>query len=86
MSIAASRLTWVLAIVIGALLVFALLAAGPASSLFPTPTASAFKDKDCKHFDSRKEAQRFFENHRPKKDPHNLDADDDGKACEDYDY
>jgi hypothetical protein len=85
MPIVASRLTWVLAIAIGALLALALIAASPASSPVSISTAAA-ADKDCKDFDSRKQAQRFFENHNPKKDPHNLDADDDGKACEDYDY
>jgi hypothetical protein len=64
------------------------LAAAAATSLVLalTPTAGALGDKDCKDFDSRKQAQRFFENHNPKKDPHNLDADDDGKACETYNY
>lgn len=51
-----------------------------------TPTAGAFTDKDCKDFDSRKQAQKFFKKHDPQDDPHNLDADNDGKACEDYDY
>jgi hypothetical protein len=86
MPIATSRLTWVLAVLIGALLAFAVLAAGPASSPVPAVPSAAAADKDCKDFDSRRQAQRFFERHNPKKDPHNLDADDDGKACEDYDY
>jgi hypothetical protein len=56
------------------------------SAVVALPPVAVSADKDCKDFDSRKQAQRFFENHNPKKDPHNLDADDDGKACEDYDY
>src|SRR5687767_14047051 len=78
-------MTWVLAVLIGSVLAFALLAAGPRSSLVPVPTASA-ADKDCKDFDSRKQAQKFCKNHNPSKDPHNLDPDNDGKAFEDYDY
>jgi hypothetical protein len=44
----------------------------------------AFRDRDCKDFKTQKKAQRFFKKHGgPKKDPHRLDADNDGKACED---
>jgi len=60
-------------------------AVGTSLALVLAPAAGA-ADKDCKDFDSRKQAQRFFKNHNPDKDPHNLDADNDGKACEDYDY
>jgi hypothetical protein len=42
-------------------------------------------DKDCGDFDTQKEAQRFFKRHHPKKDPHGLDADEDGIACESND-
>lgn len=45
--------------------------------------AMAFKDKDCSDFRTHKQAQKFFKKHHPKKDPHGLDADHDGKACED---
>lgn len=47
------------------------------------PPAVAFKDKDCSDFKSQKAAQKFFKKHNPKKDPHGLDADHDGIACED---
>ena len=45
--------------------------------------ASAFRDRDCSDFKSHAQAQRFFEKHNPRRDPHRLDADDDGIACED---
>ncbi len=45
--------------------------------------ATAFKDKNCDDFKSQKQAQKFFKKNNPKKDPHGLDADGDGKACED---
>jgi hypothetical protein len=45
-------------------------------------SAPAFAvDKDCRDFSTQQEAQAFFEASRPG-DPHNLDADNDGKACE----
>jgi micrococcal nuclease len=40
-------------------------------------------DRDCSDFDSQKEAQTFYEaTGGPKKDPHRLDPDRDGVACE----
>jgi len=45
------------------------------------PTSAA--DKDCADFRTWKQAQRFYKKHGgPKKDPHRLDADRDGIACE----
>jgi endonuclease YncB( thermonuclease family) len=38
-------------------------------------------DRNCSDFDTQPEAQRFFERHQPG-DPHNLDGDGDGRACE----
>ncbi len=38
-------------------------------------------DVNCDDFDSQAEAQAFFEAAGPG-DPHGLDADDDGEACE----
>jgi endonuclease YncB( thermonuclease family) len=38
-------------------------------------------DRDCSDFDTQREAQRFFERHGPG-DPHRLDGDGDGEACE----
>ena len=56
-----------------------LIAAGLAG--FSSP-AAAIADRDCGDFDTQRAAQRFFLNHHPKKDPHRLDADGDGRACE----
>jgi excalibur calcium-binding domain-containing protein len=48
-----------------------------------TPAASA-SDKDCADFSSQRAAQLFFLKHGgPRSDPHRLDGDDDGVACED---
>jgi hypothetical protein len=45
--------------------------------------AEALRDRDCKDFRTQKQAQRFFKkNGGPRDDPHRLDADNDGKACE----
>ncbi len=47
------------------------------------PAASA-SDKDCADFSSQRAAQLFFLRHGgPQSDPHRLDGDDDGVACED---
>lgn len=45
--------------------------------------ASAFRDRDCADFKTQAQAQRFYERHNPRRDPHRLDADRDGLACED---
>jgi hypothetical protein len=50
--------------------------------LAPQP-ATAFRDRDCSDFRTQRQAQRFFEAHNPRRDPHRLDADHDGIACED---
>lgn len=53
-----------------------------AALAFAAPPVSA-GDKDCSDFKTWRQAQRFYENHGgPKKDPHRLDADHDGIACE----
>jgi hypothetical protein len=44
--------------------------------------AAAIYDRDCADFKTHKQAQRFFEKHNPSRDPHRLDGDNDGKACE----
>jgi hypothetical protein len=47
------------------------------------PQASA-GDKDCADFNTWRQAQNFYKKHGgPKRDPHRLDADRDGIACED---
>ncbi len=41
-------------------------------------------DKDCSDFSSWRQAQNFYKKHGgPRYDPHRLDADRDGIACED---
>lgn len=57
-----------------------LVAAGLAS--FSSP-AAAVADRDCGDFSTQRQAQKFFLNHGgPKRDPHRLDANGDGRACE----
>lgn len=53
----------------------------------PAETRSFLKsgeeDKDCSDFRTQREAQSFFEaNGGPSNDPHNLDRDGDGRACQ----
>jgi hypothetical protein len=51
----------------------------------PTTPAFAQEDQyDCASFGSQESAQAEYD--RDPSDPNNLDADDDGIACEDYDY
>jgi len=45
------------------------------------PGETTAEDRDCSDFDTQREAQRFFERHQPG-DPHRLDGDGDGEACE----
>ncbi len=52
----------------------------PAKAVKKSPL---FVDKNCKDFRTQKEAQAFFvKEGGPLSDPHRLDADKDGKACE----
>lgn len=61
---------------------FALLSAIVALAFAAAPVSAA--DKDCSDFKNWRQAQRFYEKHGgPKYDPHRLDADHDGIACED---
>jgi endonuclease YncB( thermonuclease family) len=45
------------------------------------PGETSVEDRDCSDFDTQPEAQRFFERHQPG-DPHGLDGNGDGEACE----
>lgn len=45
------------------------------------PGETSVEDRDCGDFEIQPEAQRFFERHQPG-DPHNLDGDGNGEACE----
>ena len=47
----------------------------------PSPGPGTGRDLDCDDFSSQEEAQEVFED--AASDPHGLDADDDGEACED---
>ncbi len=47
----------------------------------PDGDSDSFRDRDCSDFETQAEAQRFFEEAGPG-DPHRLDADGDGEACE----
>ena len=63
-------------------LITALLIAALAITAF-APTASAISDRDCSDFPTWKKAQKFYKkNGGPRSDPHRLDADRDGIACE----
>ena len=56
----------------------------PTPSPEPAPvTARTTRDHDCADFASHAEAQGFYEAHGgPDRDPHRLDRDRDGLACE----
>ena len=59
-------------------------AAALSVGLFAGPgTASANDPKDCADFSTQRQAQRWFKQHNPNRDPAGLDADNDGRACED---
>lgn len=60
------------------------LAAAVAALLLLAVPAQAQDDLDCADFDNQAEAQATYEQDRS--DPHDLDRDDDGEACEDFDY
>ncbi|HET6999177.1 MAG TPA: excalibur calcium-binding domain-containing protein [Solirubrobacterales bacterium] len=62
-------------------LLTASIAAALALAFAAAPASAA--DKDCSDFSSWNKAQRFYKNHGgPRRDPHRLDADHDGVACE----
>ena len=61
-----------------------LLAAGAALAVVAPPAALAQEHLNCEDFATHEEAQAFFEAEGgPASDPHGLDADGDGLACED---
>ncbi len=54
-----------------------------AKTVAKTTAKSGFVDKNCPDFATHAQAQAFFvENGGPTSDPHRLDADKDGLACE----
>lgn len=64
----------------------AALAAGAlALGIAAAPATAA--DKDCSDFSTWRAAQKFYKRHGgPQRDPHRLDADRDGIACESLRY
>jgi hypothetical protein len=55
----------------------------PTGTRTPSPIPTTFKDRNCSDFATWEEAQSFFlANGGPALDPHGLDADSDGIACE----
>ena len=88
---------WILAIAVvviaglaGALLYFTVLDSSSASPEDPPtatvgPTPIPFQDNNCSNFETQSEAQDYFERAGgPDLDPHRLDTDGDGIACEGY--
>ncbi|MGC1852836.1 MAG: excalibur calcium-binding domain-containing protein [Solirubrobacterales bacterium] len=65
-----------------------LIATGVATAALLVPAMPATAaDKDCSDFRSWRAAQNFYKSHGgPKRDPHRLDGDDDGIACESLRY
>lgn len=58
-----------------------------ASALAITAVPASAGDKDCSDFRTWRQAQNFYKKHGgPKYDPHRLDADNDGIACESLRY
>ncbi len=55
--------------------------AGGERAATPRASSAAFHDRDCSDFATRREAQAFFKQAGPG-DPHRLDRDRDGRACE----
>ena len=51
----------------------------------PPQSGGASDSYDCDEFDNQRQAQDYYENNNPDKDPSSLDADD-GEACEEPDY
>ncbi len=62
-------------------------AAIAAVALALTAVPASAGDKDCSDFNTWREAQKFYKRHGgPQRDPHRLDGDDDGIACESLRY
>ncbi len=62
-------------------LIAAVVATVAALAISAVPATAA--DKDCSDFSTWRQAQNFYKRHGgPRYDPHRLDADHDGIACE----
>ncbi len=70
--------------VLGVALALAGTAATAQAAVDPAPQTQQlrFYDRDCADFATQRQAQRFYRRHNPSRDPHGLDADRDGFACE----
>ena len=65
--------------------IVAALAAAVALAVAAPPVSAG--DKDCSDFKTWREAQKFYKRHGgPQRDPHRLDGDHDGIACESLRY
>ncbi|HEU4393014.1 MAG TPA: excalibur calcium-binding domain-containing protein [Solirubrobacterales bacterium] len=52
-----------------------------------TAVPASAADKDCSDFSTWRQAQNFYKKHGgPRYDPHRLDGDNDGVACESLRY
>ncbi len=72
-----------LALVLAVLLLVVPVAADAAARTKARAVARPIKNYNCSDFKTHAEAQKFFiANGGPKKDPHGLDHDKDGVACE----
>ncbi|HEX5713210.1 MAG TPA: excalibur calcium-binding domain-containing protein [Solirubrobacterales bacterium] len=61
-----------------------MVALGAIAALALTSSPASAADKDCADFNTWRQAQNFYKKHGgPRYDPHRLDADRDGIACED---
>jgi micrococcal nuclease len=52
------------------------------SSDLPPPSGGSSDPYDCPDFDTKQQAQEYFESNNPDDDPSGLDRDDDGEACD----
>lgn len=63
------------------------LAAAAALAIGMATQPAMAADKDCSDFSTWRAAQKFYKRHGgPRRDPHRLDADHDGIACESLRY
>jgi len=56
----------------------------PSGAGEPSPSGGQGQDLDCEDFSSQEEAQAEYDSDTS--DPNGLDADNDGEACEEFDY
>lgn len=76
------RVRWALSMTGVTLITGAVLAFSGGEGGFVSQADARGGDRDCGDFSSQKAAQDFFNAHNPSADPHGLDADNDGVACE----